>query len=54
VFIVKASGIPKWQDDDQNIGIFGEKELPEILAFDHLQILKDYFHVRSKYPNWTP
>ena len=54
VFIAKAFGIPKAQDDAQNIGIFNEKELPETIAFDHLRILKDYFHVCSKYPNWTP
>ncbi len=54
VFVAKACGIPKAQDDAKNIGIFGENELPKSLVFDHLQILKDYFHVCSKYPSWTP
>ncbi len=54
VFVAKASGVPKAQDDAKNIGVFGENNLPKNLVFDHLQILKDYFHACSKNPVWVP
>ena len=47
IFIATAAGKPKAADDAQDVGIFTADNLPEDLAFDHRQILKDYFS--SKY-----
>jgi len=43
VYIARATGTPKASDDAKKIGIFTQKNLPPNLAFDHAQILKDYF-----------
>jgi len=43
VFIAKASGEPKAADDAQEAGVFQADGLPSPLAFDHRQILTDYF-----------
>lgn len=43
IFIAKADGIPKAGDDAKEVGIFTNNTLPENLAFDHRQILEDYF-----------
>jgi 8-oxo-dGTP diphosphatase len=44
VYIARAvGGTLQAQDDAQEIGIFADDELPTMLAFDHDQILKDYF-----------
>ena len=44
VFIARAiGGTLQAQDDAQDIGVFTEADLPPELAFDHDQILKDYF-----------
>lgn len=43
VFIARASGKPKAHDNAREIGIFTEEEINFSLAFDHNQILKDYF-----------
>jgi ADP-ribose pyrophosphatase YjhB (NUDIX family) len=44
VYIARAiEGILQAQDDAQEIGVFTEADLPTGLAFDHDQILKDYF-----------
>lgn len=45
VFIARAHGLPKAADDAQNLGVFTEDNLPQ-LAFDHGQILADYFEYR--------
>ena len=42
VFIGQAEGRPKAGDDAAGVGLFTEKDLPA-LAFDHAQILSDYF-----------
>ncbi len=47
VFIAKASGIPKAEDDAKNLGIFTEDSLPSPLAFDHGRIVSDYFRYRK-------
>ncbi len=47
IFIAKASGKPKAGDDAGEIGIFSMDSLPDEIAFDHRQILEDYFD--SKY-----
>jgi len=43
VYIAKAKGKPEAMDDALEIGIFTESTLPEEIAFDHRQILEDYF-----------
>jgi len=44
VYIACAiGGVLQAQDDAQEIGVFSEAGLPSGLAFDHDQILKDYF-----------
>lgn len=42
VFIAQSDDIPRAGDDAAEAGLFTEDELPE-LAFDHDQILADYF-----------
>lgn len=42
VFIAKAAGIPKGADDAEQAQIFSRETLPD-LAFDHADILHDYF-----------
>jgi ADP-ribose pyrophosphatase YjhB (NUDIX family) len=44
VYVAEAMGEPKAGDDAAHIGIFKKDSLPEVLAFDHSEILKDYFH----------
>jgi ADP-ribose pyrophosphatase YjhB (NUDIX family) len=46
VYIATAYGSPKAGDDAKEIGIFTKDTLPEDLAFDHRQILDDYFSGR--------
>ena len=43
LFAAEADGIPKAKDDAKGIGVFKEDNLPQPLAFDHKEILKDYF-----------
>lgn len=43
MFIATASGIPKAGDDAKKAKIFTEETLPAEIAFDHRQILEDYF-----------
>ena len=46
VFIAKGRGKPRASDDAADIGIFHKDNLPHPLAFDHEEILKDYFKKR--------
>ncbi|MEA2005813.1 MAG: NUDIX hydrolase [Acidobacteriota bacterium] len=48
VFIARANGQPKAQDDASEIGIFIEEEINFPLAFDHRDIIKDYFEQKRK------
>jgi ADP-ribose pyrophosphatase YjhB (NUDIX family) len=43
IFIARASGTPVAADDAKEVGIFTRDTLPEDIAFDHRQILEDYF-----------
>ena len=43
VFIAKASGEPLAADDAQTIGVFTRDEVRFPLAFDHREILDNYF-----------
>lgn len=46
IFIARATGNPKAGDDAKELGIFTKDSLPEDIAFDHRQILDDYFNKR--------
>jgi ADP-ribose pyrophosphatase YjhB (NUDIX family) len=55
VYIARAiGGVLQAQDDAQEIGVFSEADLPARLAFDHDQILKDYFHYKKTGQRPTP
>lgn len=41
-YIAEAHGTPKAADDAKNCGIFTFAALPEVLAFDHAQVMEDY------------
>jgi 8-oxo-dGTP diphosphatase len=43
VFIAKASGKAIAGDDAKEVDIFGRNGLPEQIAFDHRDIIQDYF-----------
>jgi len=43
VFVGRATGMPKAADDAVDVGIFDRLSLPDPLAFDHKEILRDYF-----------
>jgi ADP-ribose pyrophosphatase YjhB (NUDIX family) len=43
IFIATASGTPIAADDAKEVGIFTRENLPDEIAFDHRQILEDYF-----------
>ncbi|MCK5503535.1 MAG: NUDIX hydrolase [Thermodesulfovibrionia bacterium] len=43
IFIATASGKPNAGDDAKEARIFTKDNLPEDIAFDHRQILDDYF-----------
>lgn len=42
VFVARATGIPKAEDDAKSVALFPKDRLPETMAFDHRQILQDY------------
>ena len=44
VFTAQATGTPRADSDAADIGVFNSKNLPQPLAFDHSQILEDYFN----------
>lgn len=47
VYVAEASGTPVAADDAKNCQIFNVEELPDLLAFDHDQVLKDYKNYRE-------
>lgn len=46
VFIAHAEGEPVAADDAREVGTFFREDLPPELAFDHGEILRDYFEGR--------
>ncbi len=46
-YVAEAAGTPVAADDAKNCQIFSLDELPEILAFDHAQVLADYKQFRD-------
>jgi 8-oxo-dGTP diphosphatase len=47
VFIATAQGEPRGADDAKTARLFGEGDLPAAIAFDHRQILRDYFTLKK-------
>ncbi|HEC97788.1 MAG TPA: NUDIX hydrolase [Nitrospirae bacterium] len=43
VYIARAKGTPRAGDDAADVGVFARDNLPEDIAFDHRDILMDYF-----------
>lgn len=43
VFTARAQGVPRAADDAVEIRVFKREEIPHALAFDHAQILSDFF-----------
>ena len=48
VFLARAQGKPEAKDDALEVGVFTKENLPSPLAFDHGQILADYFTHKTK------
>ncbi len=46
VYIARAKGLPRAGDDAADVGVFTRDNLPEDIAFDHRDILMDYFEKR--------
>lgn len=46
VFIAKGEGTLKAADDAKNAGIYSIDSIPKNLAFDHTEILNDYFEFK--------
>ena len=46
VFLARASGTPRADDDAAGIGVFTRATIPAALCFDHAEILEDYFEGR--------
>lgn len=42
VYIAEATGLPIAADDAKNFGIYTFDTLPDVLAFDHAQVIEDY------------
>lgn len=47
VFVASATGRPVADDDAADAGVFTEDTLPDDIAFDHREILEDYFRTRN-------
>ncbi|MCX5847610.1 MAG: NUDIX hydrolase [Deltaproteobacteria bacterium] len=47
VYFAKASGQPRAADDAAEVGIFTRDNLPSPIAFDHKEILADYFALKK-------
>lgn len=46
VFAARSAGKPKASDDAAEAALFDQQTLPEEIAFDHRQILEDFFSKR--------
>lgn len=47
VYLATAKGTPAGGDDAAEARLFGEQDLPAPLAFDHANILADYFRFKK-------
>jgi len=50
VFVARATGTPRAEDDAKSVAIYPKDQLPDVLAFDHRQILEDYLSSRWLLP----
>lgn len=50
VFIARGQGTPVAKDDARGLAVFAETTLPSPMAFDHGQILTDYFRYKAGTP----
>ncbi len=48
VFTASSTGVPEAGDDAGEAALFGPDELPDPLAFDHANVLDDYFKSRGR------
>ncbi|CAG7856672.1 hypothetical protein MCAMS1_01245 [biofilm metagenome] len=46
-YVAESHGTPRAADDAKNCQIFTFDKLPELLAFDHAQVLDDYLRFRQ-------
>ena len=46
VYTADSAGTPRAGDDAAETGLFGPDNLPKPIAFDHAEILRDYFRER--------
>lgn len=46
VYIAEATGTPRAADDAKNFGIYTFDNLPDVLTFDHAQVIADYQNYR--------
>ena len=44
VFVARAEGTPRAEDDAKSVAIYPKDQLPDVLAFDHRKILEDYLN----------
>jgi 8-oxo-dGTP diphosphatase len=42
VYVGRAQGVPRAEDDAKSVGLFAPDALPAPLAFDHAEVLADY------------
>ena len=47
VYMAEATGLPVAADDAKNFGIYTFDNLPDVLAFDHAQVIDDYREFRT-------
>lgn len=47
IYTGEATGEPVAADDAADVGIFTPEDLPQPLAFDHAEVLADYFSLRG-------
>jgi ADP-ribose pyrophosphatase YjhB (NUDIX family) len=44
VFVARATGTPRAEDDAKSVALYPKDQLPEVMAFDHRKILDDYLN----------
>ena len=44
VFVARAKGTPRAEDDAKSCALYPKDQLPEVMAFDHRKILEDYLN----------
>lgn len=51
VYVAEGHGKPAAKDDAAHLGVFKQNEIPETMAFDHREILEDYFRYKLREKN---